>query len=202
VSTIADIRLRSKLYYYAATVTDVYDGDTFTVDIDLGLGLWRRGQRIRLWKVNTPEVRGAEREHGLAVRDYVRSLILERTVLLRTILDKRGVDSTEKYGRLLGEIILDDQEGNLLNLTDHLLAEGMGRPMTIGGATPVEEETAEPLPRASQALTQIHCPYCGEVRAIDPFTSMVAQCSNCLDGERSLRSLLDGGDAAWLHSRL
>jgi micrococcal nuclease len=190
VSTIADVRLRSKLYYYAATVTDVYDGDTFTVDIDLGLGLWRRGQRIRLWKVNTPEVRGAEREQGLAVRDYVRALILERIILLRTILDKRGVDSTEKYGRLLGEIILESQDGNLLNLNEHLLAEGMGRPMTISGTTLVDEEAPAPLPRGSQTLAQIHCPYCGEVRAIDPLTEMVAQCPNCLDGERSLRSLL------------
>jgi micrococcal nuclease len=104
--TIGDLRLGSKLYYYAATVTDVYDGDTFTVDMDLGLGMGRRGQRIRLWKVNAPEVRGAEREQGLAVRDYVRALILEKTVLLRTILDKRGVDSTEKFGRLLGEVLV------------------------------------------------------------------------------------------------
>ena len=64
MSTLNDLRLKSRLYYYAAYVSDVYDGDTFTVDIDLGLGLWRRDQKIRLWKVNTPEVSGEEREEG------------------------------------------------------------------------------------------------------------------------------------------
>lgn len=36
MNTHSDIRLTSKLYYYAADVTDVYDGDTITVDLDLG----------------------------------------------------------------------------------------------------------------------------------------------------------------------
>lgn len=196
--TIADLRLRSRLYYYAAYVTDVYDGDTFTVDIDLGLGMWRRGQRIRLWKVNTPEVRGAEREQGLAVRDYVRALILDKTILLRTILDKRGVDSTEKFGRLLGEILVDGGDGEAINLNEHLLAEGMARLMTAGGVTVIEEDSSTPLPRGSQTPMHIYCPYCGEVRAIDLLTSMVARCPNCLVGEQSLRSLLGNRDGARL----
>lgn len=29
-----------KLYYYKAKVTSVYDGDTCTVDIDLGMKSW------------------------------------------------------------------------------------------------------------------------------------------------------------------
>lgn len=194
MQTIGDLRLRSKLYYYAASVTDVYDGDTFTVDIDLGLGMWRHGQQIRLWKVNTPEVRGEERERGLAVRDYVRALILGKTILVRTILDKRGVDSTEKFGRLLGEILLDGVDGEVINLNEHLLATGMGRPMTAGGVTLVEEDVLALLPRGSQPPAHIHCPYCGEVREIDPLTSMVVQCPNCLDGERTLHSLLGDRD--------
>lgn len=188
--TIGDLRLRSKLYYYGAYVTDVYDGDTFTVDIDLGLGMWRRGQRIRLWKVNTPEVRGDERERGLEVRDHVRALVLGKTILLRTILDKRGVDSTEKFGRLLGEILLHTADGEVINLNEHLLAEGMARPVTAGGVTLVEEDAPTPLPRSSQTPTHIYCPYCGEVRAVDPLSGRVTRCPNCLDGEQPLRLLL------------
>ena len=78
MTTIPDLRLKSRLYYYAGHVTSVYDGDTFTADVDLGLGLWRRDQIIRLWKVNAPEVRGASRVEGLRVRDFVRGLILDR----------------------------------------------------------------------------------------------------------------------------
>ncbi len=190
MTTVADVRLRSKLYYYAATVTDVYDGDTLTVDMDLGLGLWRNSQRIRLWKLNAPEVRGPERPEGLRVRDYVRGLVQGKTILLRTILDKRGVDSTEKFGRLLGEIMLDDGAGNLLNLNEHLLAQGMGRRMTAGGVTLVDESEASPLPRGGQAAAQIPCPYCGEARAVDPLRNVIASCPNCLDEEQPIQALM------------
>ena len=33
------------LYHYRAVVIDVYDGDTVTVDLDLGFHVWKRGRR-------------------------------------------------------------------------------------------------------------------------------------------------------------
>ena len=48
------------MYEYRATVISVYDGDTITVDIDLGFGIVLRKQKLRLYGLNTPEVRGAE----------------------------------------------------------------------------------------------------------------------------------------------
>lgn len=60
MSALATLKSKSKLYYYVALVTEVYDGDTITVDLDLGLGLWRHAQTIRLWRVNRPEVKGAD----------------------------------------------------------------------------------------------------------------------------------------------
>jgi len=40
------------LYHYKAIVTSVYDGDTCTVDIDLGLSAWIRGEKLRLNRIN------------------------------------------------------------------------------------------------------------------------------------------------------
>ena len=91
----------SKMYLYRATITSVYDGDTFTADVDIGFKVAVRGEKIRLARINAPEIRGANRKAGLASRDYLRDLILGREVLLKTIKDKRG-----KYGRYLGEIIV------------------------------------------------------------------------------------------------
>ena len=48
-------------YLYKATVTEVYDGDTITVDIDLGLNVWLKDQTLRLLGIDTPELRGEER---------------------------------------------------------------------------------------------------------------------------------------------
>ena len=63
-------------YYYDAEVTGVYDGDSITVDIDLGLGVWLKGQKLRLIGIDTPEMRGAEKEAGKVARDFVRSRLL------------------------------------------------------------------------------------------------------------------------------
>jgi micrococcal nuclease len=111
-----------KPYTYHATVVGVYDGDTFTVNIDLGFYIVWNEQTIRLARVNTPEVRGEEREEGLKVRDIVRSLILNKSVMIKTIKDTKG-----KYGRYLAEIEFENEQGELVNLSDFLLEKGYAR---------------------------------------------------------------------------
>lgn len=196
------LRTRSKLYHYTAYVTSVYDGDTLTVDIDLGMDMHRKNQVIRLWKVNTPELRGPERSKGLEVRDIVRELALEKTILLRTILDKRGRDQTGKYGRLLGEIILEDESG-LLNLNEYLLAKGLAIPFGADGsaikpptpanaplpaAVPSPGEGSEqryPSDSSDRDTPEIDCPYCGEYRQIDTDAGLILACPNCMDESRA-----------------
>ena len=105
-------------YTYNATCTSVYDGDTVTLDIDLGFNFIIARQKIRLLGINTPEVRGDEREQGLVVRDRVRDLILNKDVILESHRDKSG-----KYGRWLGTIYLDG-----VNVNQLLLDEGLAKP--------------------------------------------------------------------------
>lgn len=105
-------------YTYSAVILDVYDGDTMTAEVDLGFNV-KMKMKLRLAGVDTPEIRGTEREHGLVVRDYVRNLILNKEVVFESIKDKTG-----KYGRYLA-IIYFDSEFGLTNLNDHLILEGM-----------------------------------------------------------------------------
>lgn len=110
------------LYQYKALITDVYDGDTVTADIDLGFHTWRRDERLRLYGINTPEIRGVsddEKQRGYAARDALRERILGKEVIICTIRDRKGADSRGKYGRYLAKIYLGD---DLLN--DWLIAEG------------------------------------------------------------------------------
>jgi len=107
------------LYHYNAKVTKVYDGDTITVDIDLGMKLILKGEKIRLYGINTPEVRGIEREDGLKSRDFLSSMILGKDILIKTIKDKKG-----KYGRYLGEIYHKDENGEYINLNKMLVDNG------------------------------------------------------------------------------
>lgn len=101
------------MYEYRAIVRSVYDGDTVTVDIDLGLNAWLHGQKIRLYGINAPEIRGDQRAAGIMSRDWLREQILGKVVTIKTYKDQ-----TEKYGRWLADIWLDGQK---LSINDQML---------------------------------------------------------------------------------
>lgn len=101
-------------YVYNSYITDIYDGDTITATIDCGFGVKLEKQKIRLYGIDTPEVRGSEKEEGRKVRDILREKILEKNVILKTIKDKKG-----KYGRYLGIVFLDGE-----NINDWLVKNG------------------------------------------------------------------------------
>ncbi len=96
------------LYTYKARIIDVYDGDSVTAVLDLGLHI-KVEVKLRLYGIDTPELRGEEREKGLAARDFLRYLILDRDVIIHTIKDKTG-----KFGRLLAKIYIDEVNINKL----------------------------------------------------------------------------------------
>ena len=102
------------MYTYSALVTGVHDGDTITVDIDLGFGIKITNQKIRLVGINAPELKGTTKTEGLKSRDKLTELVLNKQIKIETIKDKK-----EKYGRLLGKIWVDD-----VYVNDVLLKEG------------------------------------------------------------------------------
>lgn len=114
------------MYEYNAKIIDVYDGDTFTFEVDLGFSITVK-EKLRLYGINTPEVRGSEKIFGKEVRDYVRGLILNKYVNIRVY--KKG-----KFGRYVAEVFFKDDTiptaeeavKPWVNLTDHLLKSEMG----------------------------------------------------------------------------
>lgn len=112
------------MYEYRARVIDVVDGDTFRLEVDLGLDILHR-ITVRLFGVSTPEVRGEEREAGLQAKAFVESLIPKETlVLISTVKDRR-----EKYGRYLAVVYIPtgDLANPWLHLGDELVKAGYGR---------------------------------------------------------------------------
>jgi len=122
-SVMTDSSRRVPDYVYRAIVTEVYDGDTITVDIDLGFGVWMRDQTLRLYGIDTPELRKEEKEHGLKVRDYVRDLILGKEVTIESFKGKKG-----KYGRWLATVFYDSSHSGQINLNEELLIQGLAKP--------------------------------------------------------------------------
>lgn len=106
-------------YYYKAHINKIYDGDTASsVDIDLGFGIIMKDQHIRFYGIDTPELRGDEREEGLKVADYVKERLEGKDVILKSYKDSKG-----KYGRWLGEFFVDG-----ININQELLEKGMAKP--------------------------------------------------------------------------
>ncbi len=114
--------LRSSLFHYRATVVAVHDGDTCTLDIDLGMSTWVRGEKVRLARIDAPELGGRTAARGRRARDLLRSIVLEKPVLLETIKDRR-----EKYGRWLGELWLPQDGARALNVNDALVEAKVAR---------------------------------------------------------------------------
>ena len=108
------------LYHYRAHVTKVYDGDTVTVDLQLGCDVVLKGQKIRLYGINTPEMRGDDKIAGKAARDFLREKVLDKKITVKTLKDKSG-----KYGRLLGILFIDDIDLNELLITEGHAVEYM-----------------------------------------------------------------------------
>lgn len=109
------------MYIYNAHVVSVYDGDTITVDVDLGLHVFVKNLKIRLYGINAPEVKGATKPLGEVSRDALRSRIIGQDIVLHTIKDEQ-----EKYGRWLGIIQLQDE-----NINDWLVTNGYAIPYMI-----------------------------------------------------------------------
>lgn len=101
------------MFRYRATIVDVYDGDTVKADIDLGFGIVKRRETLRLAAINAPEVRGETREAGIAARDALRRKVLHAEVELSTMKTRRGSDKRGKYGRYIATLHLGAENVNL-----------------------------------------------------------------------------------------
>lgn len=105
------------MYTYKAAVVRIVDGDTLIVDIDLGFGVWLKGQSVRLAKINAPELRGPTKEAGIAAKDFLTKLILNKWVQIRIEKGK------EKYGRWLATVLIEEDK-NLIEINKKMVAEG------------------------------------------------------------------------------
>lgn len=111
------------MYEYKALINRVVDGDTVDVDIDLGFGIWMRDERVRVMGIDTPESRTSdemEKIFGFAAKNRLKELIPEGSIqILKTEVDKDGEDAKGKFGRILGDFIVEGHR-----ITEILVDEG------------------------------------------------------------------------------
>jgi micrococcal nuclease len=103
------------VYTYQAVVARIVDGDTIVADIDLGFFTWRRGEFLRLSRIDAPEPHTETREAGDASTAFLRSIIPVGTpIVVQTFRDRR-----DGFRRYIAEIWLGD-----MNVNDLMVTEG------------------------------------------------------------------------------
>ena len=75
------------MYEYRCKLIKVIDGDTMDIDIDLGFGVWLKGERVRLYGIDTPESRTRdleEKRYGLAAKSFATKFLDDEWLVLKT----------------------------------------------------------------------------------------------------------------------
>jgi micrococcal nuclease len=106
--------------YYVRKVENVVDGDTIDVLIDLGFDILFQS-RVRLAGIDTPESRTKdlkEKALGLESKEYLKKQLKDaKSVIIKT----EKMNSTEKFGRILGWIYVN---GDTVSLNDKMINDG------------------------------------------------------------------------------
>ena len=109
------------MYEYKCKLIRVVDGDTVDVDIDLGFGVWLKKERVRIMGIDTPESRTSnkvEKLFGKAASKRLKEILTGKPIL-KTFAARDGEDMKGKFGRILGDFIVDDKF-----VTSYLIDEG------------------------------------------------------------------------------
>lgn len=121
MNLLAELNLDSFQYgagMYLAEVLRVIDGDTIKMRIDCGFSV-HVVENLRLAGVDTPEIRGEEREQGLVSKAFVEDILpVGSKVLIKTSL------GTGKYGRYIADVIVNVDD-SLKSLSELLLEKGL-----------------------------------------------------------------------------
>ena len=111
-------------YIYRGKLERVVDGDTIDALIDVGFDIWVK-KRIRYKGIDTWESRTRDLEEkakGLEAKARNKELLMEissKSGYFR--LKSYGVGT---YGRVLGEIFIQDSNDNTICINNQLISEG------------------------------------------------------------------------------
>lgn len=139
---IQEVR-KVNMYEYRCHVNKVVDGDTVDIDIDLGFGIWLKGERVRIMGIDTPESRTSnevEKLFGIASKNRLKEL-LGKDPVLKTQVDKDGEDMKGKFGRILGDFdVYDAKSDSWKPVTQVMIEEGHCVPYFGGSKEEVQAQ--------------------------------------------------------------
>ena len=106
--------------YFVKSVTNVVDGDTIDVIIDLGFDILF-SSRVRMAGIDSPESRTRdlkEKALGLESKEYLKKTLKDaKSIIIKT----EKMNSSEKYGRILGWLYIN---GDTVSVNDMMINHG------------------------------------------------------------------------------
>ena len=108
------------MYEYSCTVERVVDGDTVDVVLNLGFDILYKC-RVRLYGIDTPESRTRnldEKARGKMAGAFLKEAIDNGT---KVVIQTKLKDSRGKFGRVLGDVVVDGININK-SMIDHFHA--------------------------------------------------------------------------------
>lgn len=115
-----------RTWKYEALLLRVVDGDTIVCDIDLGMKVWQRGQYVRLYGVNAPEMHGRSKKKGQESKAWLEAELAGAPKLWLVTV---GYDEHEKFGRVLALVYTKDPgEPDAVNVNEKLVEAGHAVP--------------------------------------------------------------------------
>tara|TARA_S200000501_G_C20781644_1_gene725324 strand:+ start:639 stop:1076 length:438 start_codon:yes stop_codon:yes gene_type:complete len=126
------------MYEYKCKILRVVDGDTVDIDIDLGFGIWMHKERVRMMGIDTPESRTrdkVEKKFGLASKAHLKDILPVGSMQhLKTEIDRSGEDAKGKFGRILGDFLIEGKR-----VTEKMVEDGHAVPYTGGSKDDIED---------------------------------------------------------------
>ncbi len=104
------------LYNYKAKVLRIVDGDTISLEIDMGMKIYFKSN-CRLSGINAPELNS--KDHLIAEKAVQATIYLKGLLPISSIVDLQSI-SLDKYGRSIGQITT--KEGVVVN--DEMVKSG------------------------------------------------------------------------------
>lgn len=102
------------MFQYKAIITNIIDGDTFDMDIDLGFNIHIH-ERVRLLDIDTPEKFGEEKELGLIMKKYAEEKFLHKEVIIESEKEDSAAN-TDSFGRWLVKVYVPEYDYNISNI--------------------------------------------------------------------------------------
>jgi micrococcal nuclease len=111
-------------FIYRGKLERVVDGDTIDALIDVGFDIWIK-KRIRYSGIDTWESRTRDlEEKAKGLEAKARNKELLEKVSSKSGYFRLKSHGVGKYGRVLGEIFIEDKDGKQYNINKTLISEG------------------------------------------------------------------------------